>query len=274
MGDYVARVAFDSSVFGKRIEDVQLAAAAAVNPELCRITEDLVFTEPYIDHEHNSVQAEVEPEVANLRADSRLIAAVGGLKYRFITAAQALIHGDLHTGSVMVRHLPLEQGGDEEAGQGKAIDGEFCYYGPVGFDVGALLGNYLTALARARVMGHPEGFQSFLHELAAETWAAFDIGIRERWPDRVDHFFSDDFLEEWIRAVWRDSIGFGGCKAIRRIVGLAKVSDIESLKGAEHVAAATMVLRTAHRWIVERERLDHPADLVAVFDEVAAEVLA
>jgi 5-methylthioribose kinase len=270
MGDYVARVAFGTSVFGMQIEDAQRAAAAAVNPDLCRITEDLVFTEPYIDHEHNSVQPDVEPEVIRLRADARLIAEVGGLKYRFITAAQALVHGDLHTGSVMVS---LDPAGGNEDGIGKAIDGEFCYYGPVGFDVGALLGNYLTAMARARVLGRPESFQSFLRELAAETWAAFDIGIRERWPDRVDHFYSDEFLEGWLRDIWRDSIGFGGCKAIRRIVGLAKVSDIQTLDGPQHVAAATMVLRTAHRWIVEREDLDHPADLLRVFDEVSAEVL-
>lgn len=274
MGDYVARVAFATSVFGMEIEDVQRAAAAAINPDLCRITEDLVFTEPYIEHEHNSVHPEVEPEVLRLRADARLIAVVGALKYRFITAGQALIHGDLHTGSVMVRHTPVGESGDGEAGQGKAIDGEFCYYGPVGFDIGALLGNYLAAMARARVLGRPGDFQVFLRELSAETWAAFDIGIRERWPERVDHFYSDLFLEEWVRDIWRDSIGFAGCKAIRRIVGLAKVSDIESLEGDEHVAAATIVLRTAHRWIVEREAFGHPADLMAVFDEVATEVLA
>ncbi|MGD8486245.1 MAG: S-methyl-5-thioribose kinase [Chloroflexota bacterium] len=274
MGDYVGRVAFSTSVFGMEIEDMQRAAASAINPDLCRITEDLVFTEPYIDHEHNSVHPDVEPEVARLRGDTRLIAEVGGLKYRFITAAQALIHGDLHTGSVMVRHVPADEGGTGEDGEGKAIDGEFCYYGPVGFDIGALMGNYLAAMARAKVLDRPAEFQSFLRGLAAESWSAFDVAVRERWPDRADHFYSDEMLEDWIGSVWRDSVGFGGCKAIRRIVGLAKVSDIESLEGAEHVAAATIVLRVAHRWIVERERLDHPADLMGVFDEVVAEVLS
>lgn len=272
MGDYVARVAFSTSVFGMEIEDVQLAAAEAVNPDLCRITEDLVFTEPYIDHEHNSVHADVEPEVARLRDDARLITEVGGLKYRFITAGQALVHGDLHTGSVMVRHVPEVEGGDGETAQGKAIDGEFCYYGPVGFDIGALLGNYLAAMARARVLGRPDEFQSFLRGLGAESWTAFESGIRERWPERVDAFYSNGLLGDWIDGVWRDGVGFGGCKAIRRIVGLAKVSDIESLEGSQHVTAATMVLRTARRWIIEREDLDDPAGLVAVFDEVAAEV--
>jgi len=271
MGDYVGRVAFTTSVFGAEIETVQQAAAGAVNPDLCRITEDLVFTEPYIEHEHNSVHTGVEPEVQALRDDARLVAEVGGLKYRFITAGQALVHGDLHTGSVMVRHVP---GGDGEAAEGKAIDGEFCYYGPVGFDIGALLGNYLAAISRARVLGRPDTFQAWLRGLGDETWAAFDAAIRTHWPERVDTFYSDEMLEAWIGSVWRDSIGFGGCKAIRRIVGLAKVSDIETLEGEQHVAAATMVLRTAARWIKERGELADPAALMTVADEVAAEVLS
>jgi 5-methylthioribose kinase len=271
MGDYVGRVAFATSVFGKEIEDVQRAAAAAVNPDLCRITEDLVFTEPYIEHEHNSVHADVEPEVMALREDRQLIAEVGGLKYRFVTAGQALVHGDLHTGSVMVRHTP---GADGAAANGKAIDGEFCYYGPVGFDVGALLGNYLAALSRARVLDRPTAFTDFLRSLGSETWEAFEAAVRVRWPERVDRFYSDEMLDDWMASVWHDSIGFGGCKAIRRIVGLAKVSDIETLEGEQHVAAATMVLRTAARWIKERRELASPADLMTVADEVAAEVMA
>ena len=169
----------------------------------------------------------------------------------------------------MVRHTST---GGDGAARGKAIDGEFCYYGPVGFDIGALLGNYLAAMARARVMDRPTAFHDFLRGLPEETWEAFEQGVRLRWPERADRFYSDAFLEAWLGEVWRDSIGFGGCKAIRRIIGLAKVSDIETLDGGAHVAAATMVLRTARRWIVEREGLQKPAHLVAVLDEVAEEV--
>ncbi len=268
MGDLVARTAFATSVFGMPIEEVQRAAAAAVNPDLCRITEDLVFTEPYQDHAHNSVAPGVLPEVARLRADERLIAEVGGLKLRFVTVGEALIHGDLHTGSVMVRHT-----GEGTAARGKAIDGEFCFYGPVGFDTGALIANQLLAMARARLLGRPEPFQAWLRGLPGETWDAFESGIRRAWPRRADRFLSDGAREAWLAQVWRDTLGFAGCKAIRRIVGLAKVSDIQTLPPEEHVAAATIVLRTARRAIVERQAVASPADLLAILDEVTTEVL-
>lgn len=54
--------------------------------------------------------------------------------YRFCERAQALIHGDLHTGSVMVTHDSTQ-----------IIDPEFAFYGPMGFDIGAFLGNLILA---------------------------------------------------------------------------------------------------------------------------------
>jgi 5-methylthioribose kinase len=266
MGEYVARMAFATSLFGLTNEEMHLRAAAAVNPDLCRITEDLVFTEPYIDHEHNSYVPEVVPEVMAIRGNIRHLAEVGTLKYRFMTCGQALIHGDLHTGSVMVTRGPAGET------RGKAFDAEFCYYGPVGFDLGALIGNYLFALARGHVLGRPSEFMHWVAGLGNETWTAFERHVRQRWPERVDSFYSDEFLQDWLEDVWRDTIGYAGCKAIRRIVGLAKVSDIETLPSAEHVAAATAVLRTASRWIVERAHLDSPAALAAVAQQVIEEV--
>ncbi|CAI7820461.1 unnamed protein product [Closterium sp. NIES-53] len=53
---------------------------------------------------------------------------------RFCERAQALLHADLHTGSVMVT---------EESTV--VIDPEFAFYGPMGFDIGAFLGNLLLA---------------------------------------------------------------------------------------------------------------------------------
>jgi 5-methylthioribose kinase len=264
MGEYVARMAFATSVLGLDNEEMRRRAAAAANPDLCRITEDLVFTEPYIDHEHNAYVPDLAPEVMRLRNNERHVAEVGMLKFRFMTAGEALIHGDLHTGSVMVSDAA------DGRGRGKAFDAEFCYYGPIGFDLGALIGNYLFALIRGHLLKRSSEFTDWVASLGAETWDAFERAIRARWPERVDRFYSDTFLEDWIRSVWRDTIGYAGCKAIRRIVGLAKVSDIQTLPPAEHLAGATIVLRTASRWITERWELDTPADL----DEIAREVIA
>ncbi len=80
-------------------------------------------------------------------------------------------------------------------------------------------------------------------------------------------------VDAWLDRVAVDMIGFAGAKANRRIIGLAKVSDIQQLPPDEHVRAATIVLRTASRWIRERASLRTVAAANAVFDEVRDEVL-
>ena len=262
MGRYVARLAFYTSVFNLEQKELKGRIAASVNPELCEITENLVFTEPYLDHDHNSWRPGVEPAVMELRHDERHVAEVNSLKVQFMTAAEALIHGDLHTGSVMV-----EMYGDR--GHGKAIDSEFCFYGPVGFDLGALFGNYLAAMARAAARGRPADFTGWVGGLVSGTWAAFEDETRRLWPERSHRFLNDLYFEDWLLKMLRDGAGFGGCKAIRRIIGLAKVSDIETLDGDAHVAAATAVLRTGSRWIKERHGFTSPSDL----EEIARDVI-
>ena len=69
-GRFVARIAFHTSDFGHGAGGAQARARRArVNPELCRITEDLVLTEPYREHEHNWHHPALDPLVAELRAD-------------------------------------------------------------------------------------------------------------------------------------------------------------------------------------------------------------
>ena len=260
LGRYVARLAFGTSVFGLPAAEVREAAAGALNVELCRITEDLVFTEPFRDHEHNGWDDAVTPAVLALR-DEAVLAEVAELKWRFLTAAEGRIHGDLHTGSVFV----APEG--TEGVVAKAFDLEFGVYGPIAFDLGALFGNYLLAQARAAALGRPAEFQEWVAGLVGETWAAFEAELRRLWPSRVDPAFTDAFLESWLTETWRRAVGFGGIKAVRRVVGWAKVADIQSLDEPARVRAAGAALTAARTWITERHALADAAALAEATEE-------
>ena len=73
------------------------------NGELCKITEDLIFTEPYMVCDRNRWTTPQLDDIAReFREDTTLKLAVSRLKVKFMASAEALIHGDLHTGSVML----------------------------------------------------------------------------------------------------------------------------------------------------------------------------
>ena len=70
-----------------------------ISPDLCDITEKLVLMEPYMDlYDRNNVYAPNRDFVKKeLYEDEALRLEVSKLKFRFMTDAQALLHGDLHT---------------------------------------------------------------------------------------------------------------------------------------------------------------------------------
>ena len=115
-------------------------AAFAGNHALCKITEDLIFTDPYREAEQNRwTQPWLDATAAAFREDLDLHVAVSRLKLKFLGSPEALIHGDLHTGSIMVTESSTV-----------VIDPEFAFYGPMGFDLGAVIGNLLMSLSGLR----------------------------------------------------------------------------------------------------------------------------
>jgi 5-methylthioribose kinase len=243
------------------------------NIELCKITEDLVFTDPYRMSPGNRwTSPELDADAARIRADAPLKAEVQALKLKFLTNAEALVHGDLHTGSIMVTETDT-----------RAIDPEFAFFGPMGFDVGALIANLLIA-----AIAHPlhdrsvEGlaYRDWILDQADIVWAGFDTNFRTLWNSRAtgDAFPAELFADEagqaalaeaqdrYMRNLFADTLGFAGCKMIRRVLGLAHVEDLESI--ADPVLRATAerrVLALARVLILERSGFAGMADVRAAF---------
>lgn len=242
LGRYVGATAFATSVFGTPGPERRRQIAAATNPELSEITEDLVFTEPYIDHEHNAWLPANDRDVRELRADRAFIHEIALAKLRFQEDTQSLLHGDLHTGSVFVC---APQG--ESAGSVRAFDSEFGTYGPTGFDLGAVWANLVLAAARAHAQGRTADAQVLL-ALPIELVDAFDEEFSSRWPTRVDpRIFDDAVLAATLDRVHADAAIYAAAKTVRRLVGFSKVSDIQTLPEAERARAVRWALRVARR---------------------------
>lgn len=264
VGRYVASVAAGTSALGLEREELARRLADSVNPQLCQITEDLVFTEPSVDAGRNSVLPANEPDAAELAADEEFVTAMGRAKWLFMTKSEALIHGDLHTGSVMVR----SQEGTTVCDSVRVFDSEFAFYGPVAFDLGALWANYTIAAARAYALGEDERAQWALG-LITQTWDAFEAEFRRRWPDRLDkRVWGEPFLEELLATWQQEAWLFAAAKMSRRIVGAAKTTDIETLPEELREGAARGVLRMARQVVRERTRDSSPNAFSAIASEI------
>jgi 5-methylthioribose kinase len=266
LGVYAARAGFGTSVLALGTAAHKAAVAASVNPELSEITEDLVLTEPYVDHPHNAVLPANTADVAALAGDPEVRAAVGRAKWDFMTRLEVLLHGDLHTGSVFVRAAA-----DGVPRSTRAFDAEFGAYGPLGFDVGMLWGNLVLAAARATALGE-DGRAARLLELPAATWAAFEAEWRRLWPQRLDpRVTGDDVLAALLARARADACVYAGAETVRRVVGFAKVADVETLPEDLREGAVRGALRAARELLLApgRGRTD-PAALSQVTGELLA----
>jgi len=240
-----------------------------VNPQLCGITEDLVLTEPFAGATRNTVLPANAPDAAALLDDTDVGAEMGRAKWIFMTRAEALIHGDLHTGSVLVR----AGGGavDGTVGSTRAFDTEFSFHGPVAFDLGTLWANHVLAASRAIAQGEDER-AAWILDLVPRTWNAFEQRLRDRWPERVDPRaltggVLDGLLSRWRSEAWL----FGAAEAARRIVGMAKVSDVETLPAELRAGAARGVLHVTRRWVRERHADADPTRAARIAGDLLAE---
>jgi len=241
IGEYVARACFFTSdlarPFERKMSEVALFAA---NQPLIRITVDLIFQEPYRSADRNRHTApHLDPLVRDLRADGPLKIAAAAFGHKFLTCAQALIHGDLHSGSVMAT-----------AEDTRVIDPEFAFHGPIGFDLGAFFGNLLLSwysqAGHARPGDDRVAYRSWILEQVRVFWTTFRERFLSLWaahaagdayPPAMFREPADALSLERARAAFMDTLfadmlGFAACKMIRRILGFAHVLDLEGIGDA------------------------------------------
>ena len=262
--DYLARSLYLTS-------DLAMSAAAkkaeiAVfcgNTELCKITEDLIFTDPYRMSERNRwTSPQLDPDAAAIREDGALKRAVSALKIKFMSEAQALLHGDMHTGSIMITESDT-----------RVIDPEFAFYGPMGFDVGKLIGNlllaYMSQAGHESRSGERDEYRRWILETVESVWNGFSRKFQELWTaqptgDGYPRTLFESAAGElslkqarhaYMRQLLEDSLGYAGCSMIRRTLGLAHNIDMEWIEDPDIRAAcerrnlelAKELIKTAHQ---------------------------
>ncbi|MEX2103949.1 MAG: S-methyl-5-thioribose kinase, partial [Bacilli bacterium] len=228
------------------------------NPELCKITEDLIFTDPFHYAETNNYPVELQSDVEDIWNDFLLKLEVAKLKHKFLTQSEALLHGDLHTGSVFVKEDST-----------KVIDPEFAYYGPMGFDVGNYIGNlilnFISQEGHVSDKNKRKQIQEYLLQAIKDTWSEFTLTFQQLWQERGLEPYTkiEGYCGYFLNGVFVDAIGFAGCEVIRRTIGLAHVEDIESVPSEEKkLAIKKQALSIGRKLIIKRNTIQNIDELL------------
>ena len=233
-----------------------------INPELCEITEDLVLTEPYNDvNKRNLVfppnAAFVQKELYD---DEALHLEVAKLKFAFMNNAQALIHGDLHTGSIFVKEDST-----------RVFDPEFAFYGPIGYDIGNVIANLIFAWDNGIAYG-ATAFCDWALRTIEETIDLF----RTKFLAAYDRYVTEPmaktkgFREYYLASILADTASYAGTELIRRTVGMAQVKDVTTIEDeAKRLFAERVNIFCAKDYIMNAGRYQTGADFVAAVRRAA-----
>eukprot|EP00300_Choanocystis_sp_HF-7_P002849 c12164_g1_i1.p1 GENE.c12164_g1_i1~~c12164_g1_i1.p1 ORF type:complete len:435 (+),score=97.51 c12164_g1_i1:46-1305(+) len=240
VGTFLAKTLFFSSLFHHGARTHRELVAKFTNVELCQLTEAVVFTDPFVEPQHARfpnkwTSPQLDADAAALDKDIPLKVAVAALKHKFMTNSEALIHGDLHTGSIMAKE-----------GSTFVIDPEFAFYGPMGFDIGLLIANlllsYCAQKGHRKTVDRCDSMQDWLLDQIIVTWTTFEELFTSYWEnpatctgDASPHFaFPEQSSRQYVQRAFfsnllEESLGFAGCEMIRRIFGVAHVEDFDRI---------------------------------------------
>eukprot|EP01039_Chlorochromonas_danica_P005751 gene5751-6335_t len=276
LGTFVALTLFRSSalnlpggVFRAKVSEWSQNAA------LCALTEKVIFSDPYTTSALNRWNTPyLDNYAASIRGDRQLKLAASYFKRIFLTKPQSLLHADLHTGSVMVKE-----------GSTFVIDPEFAFYGPKGFDLGAILSNLYLAYFSHSVRDTGDYAEWILSQIS-ELYKTFQEVFGKLWLEGArsgqglgELYLAQVYSVEEIEAglkpylddVWRDVLGFTGMKMIRRIVGVAHVADLDTIEDpVQRSLAEKRALTFARRLAVSAYLNDFSEKGLGTVDEVNA----
>ena len=230
------------------------------NPELCEITEDLVLTEPYDDFRGRNIITEGNEAFVRefLYEDQQLHAEVGKLRERFMNNAQALIHGDLHSGSIFANEEGI-----------RVLDPEFAFYGPMGYDIGNVIGNLFFSWAnKAFTMPEETDAIQALERTIRDTCDLTMRKLAEKYDQMVTFslYRAPAFRKAYLDSVWADSLGYAGTEIIRRTVGDSKVMEVSSVTDpTRRIPMERALVKLGITLIKQREVLRNGDEVVGAF---------
>ncbi len=242
--------------------DKKRQAALFINPDLCEITEDLVLSEPYNNWRNRNIifpgnEGFVEE---TLYHDEALHREAAKLRYEFMNHAQALLHGDLHTGSIFINDTGL-----------KVLDPEFAFYGPMGYDIGNVIGNLFFALTNAVFTDPDEAFECWISSAIEQTIDMTKEKLELAYGRDVsfDLYREPGFRQFWLHGVLADALGYTGTEMIRRVVGDSKVSEVERVTNpVQRIPLERTLITMGVNLIKKRNEYSEGAQVMRDFDRV------
>ena len=141
------------------------------------------------------------------------------------------------------------------------LDPEFACYGPMGYDIGNVIGNLFFASANGDATMEPgaekDTYMAWLESAIRDTVDLFIAKFKKAFAENVTDYMakSEGFLDWYLGTVLSDTAGVAGLEMNRRTVGSANVKDLTCIEDeAKRARAERIVMLAAKDFIINRDK--------------------
>jgi 5-methylthioribose kinase len=109
-----------------------------------------------------------------------------------------------------------------------------------GFDIGAIIANLFSAAIYHHIVTKDNDYQEWIYKTVIEIYEKFEEKFLALWDKEknsalITEGFIDEknlslFKKEFMQNIFKESIGFAGCKMARRVFGIAGVKEIRGIE--------------------------------------------
>ncbi len=228
IGTYMAKTAFYTSEYYLDTADFRNLSVRFMNDRMRKIMDDGMFL---VRREgHDPVGMALDPTferfARNIVYDKDVMLERYKLRHLYVTKGECLIHGDLHTSNIFLGQDDL-----------KVIDMEYTFCGPIAYDMGYLLGNFIAQFSAA-------AFRPFENEEARQDYQSYIL----RTIHDMYTVFCDEFISCWdkdAKSIYKniprlqsdfrqttlaECIGFAASANLARSAGEIPYPDFDSIE--------------------------------------------
>lgn len=229
----------------------KMAHHSILNPEMAEVIEHRIFNTPYLSQSEGVQLLPENLEFAEkyIYNNGPLIAQVGMLKYAFKNLAQSVLHGELSTGNIFINQEQI-----------KVFDHEFAMYGPMGFDIGTLLGSMMPAWIHSYLSNreNKEEFTFWMEETIERIFTRFQYEYDNQYYDLVTDPIAknDDFKTEFWNHVREDIIGYTGIEMIQAAMLTKHVQEAARKEPENRMLLERLMLLIGSHLILNRREIE------------------
>ncbi|MEW9121638.1 MAG: S-methyl-5-thioribose kinase [Thermotaleaceae bacterium] len=227
IGEYLAKANFYTSELYLDPETHRRLQATFINVHMRSIMENAAFVRASFGGlDYNTPNKKLLSLSEMVWSKEEILLECYKMRDIFMKRGECLLHGDLHTSNIFIDSEKM-----------KIIDMEYTFMGPYSFDMGYLIGNFISQIAAFTFKSNLDeatraGYCGYLLSTIQEIYHQYIYFFNECWEKDAKEEYKNlkGYKEAILDTFFTEVLGFAACANMVRLISLAGFPDFDVIE--------------------------------------------